>query len=634
MLKQLELRITNFLFHICTRVDQVESLIKKIMRFGVFALDAKGACFFMFDTKTSQPTNLLTYRRKQTIVPFAGQELLSLVNSWNKPWILHEGNLLIPFHVDGTVHAVLCFLEIRQEGHLNSRSADRIVKSLCDYYTLAQTMRERAVYNKILRDITIIMTQFYNSEEIVSHMMQKVFQATGGFCHVMLLDRQEQALLPTYEYHSPNRKRKITMPKLTMQEDLIWEAIGQGKAAFVENADQLPLVNKKFCHKNGIQRYLLLPLTIQEQPIGLLVVTFAEAKAFRQIEIEFFRQLSYQLSHVVTAVRTKKETLEGKYLQDRLIEMMRDMTSRTRLRDVLNDMVAKTYHLLEEKVAVSVWLVNENKDRIRLSLAKGNEMMLLFKKGVDFSLEELGNAAILQDRLLEVREESKIGRFFKTFGTVRSLASPLMAGKNLVGILFLHASEDHEWSTGEQITLSTIGTHAGPIVSNVQYIQMLEKESKLDGLTKLFNRQYFEKTFEEYSDRHRIQKKPFSVLMIDLDNFKQINDRYGHTIGDRVMRDVAEIMQTAIRGMDKIFRYGGEEFCIILPWTPKKQAEQVAERIRETVERADIKPNVTVSIGLASFLENSNDPKQVLEMADHALYEAKSKGKNCVISAR
>ncbi|WP_018132609.1 diguanylate cyclase [Effusibacillus pohliae] len=636
MLKQVELRIANLLFRILTQTKPVERLLHKVMQLGVPVLQAEGACLFVAEKWTCQlvlHSNSIIGTHRQA--PVSSRELAELCNQRDSFWVEQDGNLYIPLYAGGMLQAVLCFLGV--SAVLQGKTvavANRLVKQLADLYESRKILQDKDQYHAALVDISQAITQTSSFDDVITRAMRMASEAAGAACGIMLLSKDEQSLVPVYTYTIKRSDCKpISFPPPHGLDQTSYLAIQRRKVMLVRDALTDPFSDHEFCRQHGIESYMALPLVIFDRPIGVLFVNYRYKRCFTELEIGFFRELGYQISHVIHTLQTRLEMLETKHMQDRLIEMMREMTNRIRLRDVLHDMVLKTYFLLDKKVGVSVWLVDAARDCIRLSAWKGIKLRQRGKKRTEFSLLEVGNTARLQDRYLEVEGRSEMGQFFLRAGVARSLGTPLMAENDLIGILFLHGPSGHEWTDREKVTLSTIGIHAGPIIRNGQYIQLLEKESKLDGLTKVYNRQHFEKTYREYSAKHVAQQKPFSVLMVDIDNFKQINDQYGHTAGDQVMRLVAATLLQVTRGADKVFRYGGEEFCILLPFTGKKQAEQVAERIRASIERSEIDPPVTVSIGVAAFPENSDDPKQVLELADLALYEAKSKGKNRVIGA-
>ena len=164
----------------------------------------------------------------------------------------------------------------------------------------------------------------------------------------------------------------------------------------------------------------------------------------------------------------------------------------------------------------------------------------------------------------------------------------------------------------------------------------LEKISRVDGLTGLFNRSYWEEQFELEFKREKRNEHPSSVVMIDIDHFKKLNDEYGHSAGDDVIRAVAQLVKKATRETDLCGRYGGEEFAILLPDTPVENVEFLTERIRRLVEKRTVvheehEINFTISIGIAGFDTKFKDHMQWLETANQALYKAKLSGRNKVI---
>jgi len=156
-----------------------------------------------------------------------------------------------------------------------------------------------------------------------------------------------------------------------------------------------------------------------------------------------------------------------------------------------------------------------------------------------------------------------------------------------------------------------------------------------DSLTQVYCRRYFLERFSEELKRSRKNKLHLCFLMVDLDNFKQFNDRYGHLVGDTILRQVAKTIVDMVRQIDFIGRYGGEELAIVLAETDKEQANFAAERIRQAIETAVIKAydeelKVTVSIGVSTFPDSTDHMRDLIEMADQALYLAKETGKNKV----
>jgi diguanylate cyclase (GGDEF)-like protein len=159
--------------------------------------------------------------------------------------------------------------------------------------------------------------------------------------------------------------------------------------------------------------------------------------------------------------------------------------------------------------------------------------------------------------------------------------------------------------------------------------------TRRDPLTNLANRRYFNERALELLSLARRKNEPVSLIMSDIDHFKRVNDSFGHDAGDRVLRGYADLMQENTRHEDLVARFGGEEFLILLPFTPLHDATELAERIRETLEKADLLENgyrVTASFGVAEQ-RKPDDIETTIKRADTALYAAKHGGRNRIVQA-
>jgi diguanylate cyclase (GGDEF)-like protein len=163
----------------------------------------------------------------------------------------------------------------------------------------------------------------------------------------------------------------------------------------------------------------------------------------------------------------------------------------------------------------------------------------------------------------------------------------------------------------------------------LRLLDRANRESRTDALTGLSNRRGIEERLNDEVARAIRFGHPLAVLMIDLDDFKSINDRYGHAAGDDILRSTAVAIDDSVRSIDIAGRYGGEEFLVVLPETDASGAEVVAERIRASVERL----GATVSIGLSPLRAEDSSASILVGRADEALYEAKRTGKNRIALA-
>ncbi len=173
------------------------------------------------------------------------------------------------------------------------------------------------------------------------------------------------------------------------------------------------------------------------------------------------------------------------------------------------------------------------------------------------------------------------------------------------------------------------------LVAILTRINRLQQDALYDAVTGLRNHRYFQVRLREELTRTERNGQPTALILLDLDNFKGINDRFGHAVGDYVLSQVARVLERTARAGDVVCRYGGEEMVVLLPGTSLEEGAKVAERLREAVERRNDQPGpaVTISLGVASCPENTTQSDLLIAAADAAMYSAKRAGKNRVATA-
>ncbi len=210
---------------------------------------------------------------------------------------------------------------------------------------------------------------------------------------------------------------------------------------------------------------------------------------------------------------------------------------------------------------------------------------------------------------------------------------PLVSHKRRLGVQYLYFKHRQELFDDEYALLGTLSHIATGAIGNAHLHSRAVTLSMTDELTNLFNRREFLVRLEQELLRSRRSNKPFSLIMADIDNFKNINDSYGHTIGDMVLVELAQIFMNFTRDIDIVARYGGEEFIFLLPGIPTNVAFQIAERIRKAIEKLQLHTkqtpfHVSISMGISCFPTSAKDDHGLIENADKALYIAKNNGRN------
>ena len=207
---------------------------------------------------------------------------------------------------------------------------------------------------------------------------------------------------------------------------------------------------------------------------------------------------------------------------------------------------------------------------------------------------------------------------------------PLKAIDKVVGLISLYTEPGTEVSQGLMSLLSSLGNQIGIAVNNARLYQELISISLRDPLTGLANRRFLDIQLEKVFELARRHGQNQSVIMLDIDHFKVYNDTYGHQGGDQLLMKLAEILTAQMRKSDYVFRYGGEEFLVLLPDTELPMACDAAERLRAAVER---EAGVTISLGVAVYHDGMPDKETLVKEADAALYRAKEGGRNRVETA-
>jgi diguanylate cyclase (GGDEF)-like protein/PAS domain S-box-containing protein/putative nucleotidyltransferase with HDIG domain len=283
----------------------------------------------------------------------------------------------------------------------------------------------------------------------------------------------------------------------------------------------------------------------------------------------------------------------------------------------------------------SVWLADKMSLELRLSTARGN-------KDIQVTIADMNNALRSgETTVAKYRPEVKTARSGKKRREKSEqrksiIGVPLKSKSGTVGVLGV-VGDKHALSRDDMRLLETIGDQIAVAIENAQLVERLNELSITDDLTKLYNRRHFYEVLENEINRTRRYGRCISLSMIDLDGFKKYNDKFGHASGDVILTDFANSLKEGLRGTDTAFRYGGDEFIVILPSTNAERAKEVIERTRKKwlKKLAEQQPGTEkvlgFSAGIAQFPENAETVDGLVFLTDTALYYAKRGGKQRVM---
>jgi len=216
------------------------------------------------------------------------------------------------------------------------------------------------------------------------------------------------------------------------------------------------------------------------------------------------------------------------------------------------------------------------------------------------------------------------------------LTLPLAAEGEIFGCISLNSDQPNAFDAQDLQFFSVIGYQMAATLKHFQRFSSVKTLAIYDTLTNLYNRRYFEERLGSETQKSFYGGTSLSLVMVDIDHFKEVNDTFGHTEGDKVLHEIAALLKASVRKKDTVARYGGEEFILILPEAGLEESSMIADRIRRLVEQTAFQVgqaqiNLTVSLGISNFPSHrATSKEELVKMADQALYEAKRGGRNRV----
>ena len=306
-----------------------------------------------------------------------------------------------------------------------------------------------------------------------------------------------------------------------------------------------------------------------------------------------------------------------------------------------NSIVSNSKELLQSERA-SLMVLDESANQLILKAASGlptdpdSLPAVRVGEGVSGEVIDTGKPVMVTDLRMAGRKAAPAERRYKTHSFI---SYPIMIGGRKVGVL--NVTDKSGGGVYDEVDLSLLEIIGPQVALALERAEWQERATEFqlmsitDSLTALPNRRYLEERLAEEVNRSKRYEYPMSFLMIDIDDFKAYNDKNGHQAGDVALQITAHCLKGALRSADVASRYGGEEFCILLPQTAIAEAGAIADRIRQRVSttefphgKAQPLGHVTISVGVSTFAKNIDTPENIIAAADRALYQAKSMGKD------
>ena len=281
-----------------------------------------------------------------------------------------------------------------------------------------------------------------------------------------------------------------------------------------------------------------------------------------------------------------------------------------------------------------------DQDKRKLNLMCHNHPEIESSFSIPLSSSPIMEAAVLRGQYIREQDFSTSsyyrGADNPLFKKGYFVSIPLMIEKEIVGVLNINDVGQDSFDVGDLDFILKLSEFIAMSISNAVLYEQANKLAVTDGLTGISNRQSVEKSLQIEFERSKRYNSPLSLILLDVDHFKDVNDTYGHQKGDEILIAFAALLKKACRTNDIAARYGGEEFLMILPQSNAQGAFKIAERVREEMMKISFTGNesnfaVTVSCGVAEFNKDCESINELITVADRALYEAKNGGRNKTI---
>jgi diguanylate cyclase (GGDEF)-like protein len=372
---------------------------------------------------------------------------------------------------------------------------------------------------------------------------------------------------------------------------------------------------------------LAIPLMVRDEVVGVLDCQSANLDHFEHETIDLLTLFSTQASMALQNARLYSLERHRATQLQAINAIARQTTAVLDLDELLPKVcrqVLQAFHVDH----VSVLLCDE--EGIALSAHEGKLKLRLPEGRRPPSTEGIWAEAIAAgEPTIERNSDTRQFQLFE--GSRIRMGMPLVSFGQTLGVLILDSVSPHAFHDIDAQTLESVADIVAAAIQNVHYVQRVKQLAYIDGLTGIFNRRYFELRIGDEIERARRSGQGMGVILIDIDQFKRLNDEFGHLLGDEVLRQVVSIFSQQVRKTDIVCRYGGEEFVIVLSQTDVRHTLAVAEKLRRAVERYQfpgVPRPVTISAGASNFPDHGVTRDELVKLADEALYSAKQAGRN------
>ncbi|MDK2980183.1 MAG: hypothetical protein PWQ55_530 [Chloroflexota bacterium] len=416
-----------------------------------------------------------------------------------------------------------------------------------------------------------------------------------------------------------------------------------GKPCINPDTDADPEWDRTIPGSAWIKSYMGAPIIGKGELLGFINLDAGTPNFFKEAYIPRLEVFANQAAIAIQNAQLFSEVAESAEEMKILYQISSEITERLDLEGVIKTLFEK----LKQGTIIDLFYVailNETEDQAVFHMYQGDGEQVEFGPLSMIDQPSITRYVLEKGKVVYIPDAHN-GSEFPHTDMVKAeghdersiLGIPLILGKEKMGALFLQAEKPNAYSSDQIRLVETITHQASVAISNAQMFEKIQGMAILDTLTGIYNRRYFYEYAENEISRSQRYGNPMSLIMLDIDHFKRVNDQFGHLIGDQTLRMIVETCQGILRKSDVMCRFGGEEFLVLLPETGQQDAVTAAERICQTIAGQSMPTNselgpvvVTVSIGVTQLETKEQTLQDLIDQADRALYQAKETGRNRV----
>lgn len=552
--------------------------------------------------------------------------------------LMIESNRSSPFTPEelSVVYAVANLVSISLQNAFHYKAQqDRQIEAEQRQRELAQREQSLALLNQITRE-ALQARGFHSMIVAISTQICQLFSADTSL--FALWDEQQKMLLI---HHAHGYQAEwINNPLRELALKVLGGALINGSRVIpIAEPSISPWMNPRLVERLESQSILVLPLIADEKKLGVILISYRIRHAFSAVELAFGEQAANQIALAIS----KEYALEIAQRRAKELDALQKATtallSTLELEALLGQILDAALSAIPAAQSGILHLVVPETGALQVRATQGGEesRIHLFKPT---AVDSYSARAVRQRRpflIEDVQRDISIGAEadFPNMPHIASLiVAPLTTEDRVYGALTLGSTQKAAFTADDLHLLASFAATATTALRNAQLHATVQQQAITDPLTGLYNRRGFWDLAEHELVRAQRFNRPLSLILIDIDRFKEINDTYGHLMGDKILAAVSANCKAELRQVDIVARYGGDEFVVLLPETNLQEALPAAERLRTRIAALRFSHNeesvhATICVGVAE-LQMEDSLKSLIERTDQALYRAKQSGRNQV----